>query len=145
VIEFLLAYTDVRLACTYKDLTNYPKALHLYSEAAEIGGRIKYDLVQSNGFQNLGAVYLAMGKIDSALMYEQEDYELCTRIKFFDYFGYTLLTLGVIHSKMGNAALTISYFDMAIQEGLKTKSPKQLSWAYKLTINGGEYRRRTFS
>jgi NADH:ubiquinone oxidoreductase subunit 3 (subunit A) len=96
----------------------------------EIGARLKYDTAQSMGFQNLGEVYLAMGRIDSALMYEQKDYELCIRIGFFNYFGYTLLTLGAIHGKLGNTAVAIGYFDMAIQEGIKTKSPKQLNWAY---------------
>ena len=128
--ETLLAITNSILGAIYKDLGNYPKALYHYYATAEFGTRQKYDIAQSIAFQNTGEVYLAEGKIDSALMYEQKDYELCNRIKFFDYFGYTLLTLGAIHSKMGNAALAISYFDMAIQEGLKTKSPKQLSWAY---------------
>jgi tetratricopeptide (TPR) repeat protein len=128
--EILMAITNNVLGNIYKDLKNYPKALVHEYKTAEIGARLKYDKALSLAFQNLGEVYLAMGKIDSALMYEQKDYELSTRIKFFDFFGYTLQTLGAIHSKKGNAALAISYFDMAIQEGLKTKSPKQLSWAY---------------
>ena len=128
--ETLLAITNNILGAIYKDLGNYPKALNHYYTTLDIGTKLKFDKAQSLAFQNLGEVYLAMGKIDSALMYEQKDYELCNRIKFFDYFGYTLLTLGTIHSKMANATLAISYFDMAIQEGLKTKSPKQLSWAY---------------
>lgn len=45
--------------------------------------------------QNLGEVYLSMNKPDSALMYEQKDFEICKRIGFYDDFGYTLLTLGV--------------------------------------------------
>ena len=128
--EILLAITNNILGNINKDLGNYPKALNHYQAEVEIGARLKYDIAQSMGFQNLGEVYPVMGKIDSALMYEQKDYELCMRTGFFTYFGYTLLTLGAIHGKMGNAALAIGYFDMAIQEGLKTKSPKQLNWAY---------------
>lgn len=63
-------------------------------------------------------------------MYEQKDFEICKRIDFYDFFGYRLLTLGGIHGKMGNTALAVSYFDMAIQEGLKRKSAKQLNWTY---------------
>ena len=91
---------------------------------------IKYEKIKSVAYQNLGEVYLAMNKLDSALMYEQKDFEICTRTGFNDFFGYTLLTLGAIHGKMGNASLAISYFDMAIQEGLKRNSTKQLNWAY---------------
>jgi hypothetical protein len=31
---------------------------------------------------------------------------------------------------MGNTELANSYFNMSVQEGIKTKSPKQLNWAY---------------
>lgn len=127
--ETLMSITSNVLGNIYKDLGNYPKALSQYYLTGELGQKIKFTKAQSLSFQNLGEVYLAMGKTDSALMYEQKDYELCLRTGFYDYFGYTLLTLGSIHSKMGNQALAVSYFDMAIQQGIKTGSPKQLSWA----------------
>ena len=97
---------------------------------AEIGEKLKYEKTKSVAYQNLGEVYLAMNKLDSALMYEQKDFEICKQIGFYDFFGYTLLTLGGIHGKMGNTTLAVSYFDMAIQEGLKRKSTKQLNWTY---------------
>jgi tetratricopeptide (TPR) repeat protein len=128
--EILLAFTNNVLGDCYKDLGNYPKALNYSFASAEIGTRLKDSKKQSIAFQNIADVYLAMGKIDSALMYAQKDYELCMRIGFSDYIGYTFEILGVIHGKMGNTALAISYFDMAIREGLKIKSPKQLNWAY---------------
>ena len=128
--ETLMSITSNVLGNIYKDLDNFPKALHQYYLTGELGQKIKFTKAQSLSFQNLGEVYLAMGKTDSALMYEQKDYELCIRTGFYDYFGYTLLTLGSIHSKMGNQTLAVGYFDMAIQQGIKTGSPKQLSWAY---------------
>jgi tetratricopeptide (TPR) repeat protein len=128
--ETLMAITNNVLGNIYKDLGNNAKALKHYYTTLDIGTRLKFDKAQSLAFQNLGEVYLAIGKLDSALMYEQKDYELCMRIRFFNYFGYTLSTLGAIHSKLGNTAIALGYFDMAIQEGIKTKSPKQLNWAY---------------
>ena len=50
--------------------------------------------------------------------------------KYFDYFGYRLINLGDIHARLNNSSLAISYYDMAVQEGYRTKSPKQLNWAY---------------
>jgi tetratricopeptide (TPR) repeat protein len=128
--EIALAFTYNVLGDCYKDLGNYNKALNYSFASAEIATLLKDGKKQSIAFQNISDVYLEMGKIDSALMYAQKDYEVCMLIGFKDYFGYTFEILGTIHAKMGNAALAISYFDMAIQEGLKTKSPKQLSWAY---------------
>lgn len=126
----VLTYTKLQLGHCYKDIKDYEQSIKYYLAAAEIGEKLKYEKTKSVAYQNLGEVYLAMNKLDSALMYEQKDFEICKRIGFYDFFGYTLLTLGGIHGKMGNAALAVTYFGMAIQEGLKTKSPKQLSWAY---------------
>ena len=128
--ETLLSYNKLQLGNCYKDIKDYEQSIVYYLATAEIGERLKYEKTKSVAFQNLGEVYLAMNKLDSALMYEQKDFEICKRIGFYDFFGYTLLTLGAIHGKMGNTTLAVSYFDMAIQEGLKRRSTKQLNWTY---------------
>jgi tetratricopeptide (TPR) repeat protein len=87
--------------------------------------------VQSWAYEGLGNVYNEMNKTDSALMYAQRDYEL--NIMWTPYYGnlgYTLKNLGSIQGKMGNSSLAISYFNMAIKEGLNTKSPKIINLAY---------------
>jgi tetratricopeptide (TPR) repeat protein len=63
-------------------------------------------------------------------MYAQREYELCMRIHFIGDLGYNYESLGSIQGKMGNSSLAISYFNLAIQEGFKTNSTKQLNWAY---------------
>jgi tetratricopeptide (TPR) repeat protein len=128
--ETVLSYNKLQLAHCYKDIKDYQQSIKYYLAAAEIGESLKYEKTKSVAYQNLGEVYLAMNKLDSALMYEQKDFEICKRIGFYDFFGYTLLTLGAIHGKMENNTLAVSYFDMAIQEGLKRKFAKQLNWAY---------------
>ena len=128
--EGTVAYNNITIGLCYKDISNYEQSLEYFFTALEIGDRLKYEKTKSVAYQNLGEVYLAMNKLDSALMCEQKDFEICKRIGFYDFFGYTLLTLGAIHGKMGNTALAISYFDMAIQEGFNRKSTKQLNWAY---------------
>src|ERR1035437_2683869 len=126
----LIANTEFNLAHNYKDQTDYPKAIRLYLSAAETGSKLKDYELQTSAFQNLGQVYMEMNKIDSALMYAQRDYELCMRIHYYDNLSYTLKNLGSIQGKMRNSSLAISYFNLAIQEGYKTKSSKQLNWAY---------------
>ena len=128
--EIALAVANSILAHCYKDTKEYQQSIKYYLTVLEIGESVKNEKMKSIACQNLGEVYLAMNKLDSALMYEQKDFEICKRIDFYDDFGYTLLTLGSIHGKMGNTALAVSYFDMAIQEGLKRNSVKQLNWAY---------------
>jgi len=126
----LIANTEFNLAHNYKDQADYHKAIRLYSSAAETGSKLKDYELQTSAFQNLGQVYMEMNKIDSALMYAQRDYELCMRIHYYDNLSYTLKNLGSIQGKMGNSSLSISYFNLAIQEGFKTKSSKQLNWTY---------------
>ena len=128
--EATLAYNNITIGVCYKDIRNYEQSLKYLFTTLEIAERLKNEKTKSVANQNLGEVYLAMNKLDSALMYEQKDFEICKRTGFNDFFGYTLLTLGAIHGKMGSAALAISFFDLAIQEGLKRKSTKQLNWAY---------------
>ena len=128
--EISLAVAKAILAHCYKDTREYQQSIKYYLAVLEIGERVKNEKIKSMACQNLGEVYLSMNKPDSALMYEQKDFEICKRIGFYDDFGYTLLTLGGIHGKMGNTALAVSYFDMAIEDGLKRNSVKQLNWAY---------------
>jgi tetratricopeptide (TPR) repeat protein len=128
--EKLIANSKMNLAHNYKDQADYPRAISLYQSAAESGSKLKDYVMQIWGFDNLAEVYLAMNKIDSALMYAQRSYELCMRYHYFHDLGFTLISLGSIHGKMGTPALAISYFMLALQEGLKAKSPKLINWAY---------------
>lgn len=128
--EKLIVNTKTTLSHNYRNLADYPKAIGLLMDVVETGTKIKYDIALTWAYQSLAEAYISMNKIDSALKYGQMCYELSMRIHYMDYIGYTLLDLGAIHGKMLNAALAISYFDMAVQEGFRTKSSKQLNLAY---------------
>ncbi|MDZ4807142.1 MAG: hypothetical protein SGI96_02625 [Bacteroidota bacterium] len=125
----LLAISNVFAGHIYKYLADYPKAILFYTATGEAGEKAKYQEALTWSFQNLAECYLAINQIDSALMYAQKDYELCQRIKYFDFISYTLINLGSINGKMRNNAIAIGYFDMAIEECFKTKSLRQLNWA----------------
>ena len=63
-------------------------------------------------------------------MYSQRAYELCNRYGYADLLSFICLQLGEVHGKMGNATLAISFYDLAIKEGIKKRSPKNLNQAY---------------
>jgi adenylate cyclase len=128
--EKLIANTEINLALIYKVQADYPKAFRLFLSAAESGSKINDFVLQIWANGNLSEICLEMNKIDSALMYAQRDFELCTRSHYYDNLDFTLQDLGSIQSKMGNSSLAINYFDLAIQEALKTKLPKRLNMAY---------------
>lgn len=128
--EKSIASINQSLGNVYKDLADYPKAISYFKITEQIGEKLKYEKAQAWAFGNLADVYLAMNKLDTALMYSQREYEICLRLHYYDFIGYTYYTLGALHGKLGNTALATSYYDMAIKEGIKTNSPKQLNWAY---------------
>jgi tetratricopeptide (TPR) repeat protein len=78
---------------------------------------------------NMGVCYLNLNKLDSALSFLQRAYESSIRNNKVDV-AYILWNLGSVNSKMGNAALAVTYFNMAIQEAENVKKIRQLSFAY---------------
>jgi tetratricopeptide (TPR) repeat protein len=128
--EKLIAFTKITLALNYKDQADYPKAIKLNLSAEESFSKLKEYVLQTWALGNLSELYLYTDRIDSALMYAQRNYELSIRIHYNDNLSYIFGDLGSIHGSMGNSSLAISYFNMAIEEGLKSKSSKQLNYVY---------------
>jgi tetratricopeptide (TPR) repeat protein len=127
--EKLISITSSLLGLIYKTLSNYPKSIACYLSAEESGKKANYPQAQIWAYQSLSEIYLALDQSDSALMYAQRDYELSTRIKYHDFLAYTYINLGAIQSKMGNHAVASDIFDLAIQQGIKSGSPRQLTYA----------------
>ena len=128
--EKLLAISNTFLGLIYKFLANFPKAISFYMASVQSAEKANYQQAQVMGFQNLSEIYLTINQVDSALMYAQKDYELSQRIKYYDFFSYTLINLGAVHGKLSNSAVALGYFDMAIQESYKSKSLRQLNRAF---------------
>lgn len=128
--EKLLAISNTFLGLIYKFLANFPKAISFYMASVQSAEKANYQQAQVMGFQNLSEIYLTINQVDSALMYAQKDFELSQRIKYYDFFSYTLINLGAVHGKLGNPAVALGYFDMAIQESYKSKSLRQLNRAF---------------
>ena len=126
----LLSMSTTFLGLIYKYLGNFAKSITYYMASVQLAEKANYQQAQVLGFQNLSEIYLAINQVDSALMYAQKEYELSLRIKYYDFFSYTLINLGAIHGKLGNPAVALGYFDMAIQESNKSKSPRQLNRAF---------------
>ena len=127
--EKLIAITSSLLGLIYKTLSNYPKSIACYLAAEESGIKANYPQAQIWAYQSLSELYLAMNQNDSALLYAQRDYELSHRIKYHDFLTYTYINLGAIQSKMGNTSIASNILDMAIQQGIKSGSPRQLTYA----------------
>jgi hypothetical protein len=133
--EKILALSNSMLGLIYSNLYDFPKAISFYMASVQSAEKANYKQAQVWGFQHLSEIYLSMNLVDSALMFAQKDYELSQRIKYYDFMSYTLINLGSIHGKLGNSAIAIGYFDMAIQESYKSNSPKQLNRSFTAKAN----------
>ena len=127
--EKLISITSSLLGLMYKSLLNFPKSINCYLATEASGKNANYPQAQIWAYQSLSEIYLAMNQNDSALMYAQRDYELSNRTKYHDFLTYTYINLGAIQSKMGNTVIAAGIFDLAIQQGIKSGSPRQLNYA----------------
>ncbi len=124
------AIANMAVASNYGDMGDYSKAIKYFSMALENNSKANLDEMQSVCLLSLGELYLNMNKVDSALMYTQRGYELSLRIGYKDYLGPLLQQLGTIHERLGNSALMLSYYDLAVKEGYRMKSPKFINTSF---------------
>jgi len=125
----ILAMTKNQMGHTYRDREEYENAFKIYTKAFEDAAKAKNEVIKIWPVMNMGVCYLNMDKLDSSLKYLQRAYELSLQINKID-LSYILWNLGGTHSKLGNAALAITYYNMAIQKAIDDKRLRQLSFAY---------------
>lgn len=125
----ILAMIKNQMAHTYRDREEWDNAFKGYSLALEDAVKGKNEVIKLWPVGNLGVCFLNLNKLDSALNYLQRAYELSLTINRWD-LPYILWNLGSVHSKMGNASLAASYFNMSIQMAKDFKRLRQLCYAY---------------
>ena len=125
----ILAMTKNQMGHVYREFEDIDKALQLYSSALADVQKGKNEMLKPWPLMNIGAMYLRMGKLDSALKYLQSSYELALKVDTLD-LPFVLWNLGGVHSRMGNEALAITYYNMAVQKALRGNRVRQLCWAY---------------
>ncbi len=128
--EKLISHTGLSLAHIYKDQADYSKAVGTYLSVVQTGSALKDNILQIWAFTSLGQVYIRMNKLDSALVCCQRAHELSMQIHYTDFLSNNLRYLGSIHGKMGNHALAVGYFDMAIKEAYRSNSTRWKNECY---------------
>ena len=94
--------------------------------------KIKYapDIISICVINDMGTIYLAMNKVDSALIYTQKAYELAIKTGINYWLTSTYLQFGSIHQALKNPALALNYWNLALNEAKRIQSPKFQSIAY---------------
>lgn len=126
----LISMAYMTLSTNYLDLADYPKAIQYCLYSLEKAKHVEPNIVTVLSNLAMGEIYLAVNKLDSALIYTQKAYELSmsTGIKYYLCGVYG--QLGSIQSGLNNPSLALSYQNLALEEGNKIKSPKYVNIAY---------------
>ncbi len=125
-----MAFAENQTAHIYRDRQEYDKAIRLYLSATAHADNGKNEKIKGWGPLNLGATYLATNRLDSSLMYSQRCYENAVRLKVTTNLSFLFTNLGGVQSKLGNAPLAVSYFNMAINQSLGTSNIRYLNLAF---------------
>ena len=125
-----LSFAENQTAHIYRDREEYDKAATIYLSSTAHAEKGKNETIKAWAPSNLGAVYLATNNLDSSLMYSQRAYEIFVRLKIISNNGYVFLNLGGVQSKMGNAQLAVSYFNMAINKYQGSSNIRYLNMLY---------------
>ncbi len=128
--QSILALVKSQMAHFYKDREENEKAIRLYMEADAHAAKGSNKVLTVWPLVNAGAVYLNANMLDSALICLQSGYEHSTQLKYENQLSYILTNLGGVQSKLGNAALAVTYYHMAISQALKDKSYLYENLAY---------------
>ncbi|HEY3385385.1 MAG TPA: tetratricopeptide repeat protein, partial [Saprospiraceae bacterium] len=128
--ESVMGLVKNQMANIYKDRQDNDKAIQLYKEANEHAKKGSHDRLKVWPLMNLGATFLNAGMPDSALMSLQRAYSESLILKYDKLLSYILTNLGGAQSKLGNNALAVTYYHMAIAEAIKNKSIRYQNMAY---------------
>jgi signal transduction histidine kinase len=101
-------------AILYRNANNYEKSFSHFFESREWAKKSGSEKMFCIVDISLGRTYLNVNKIDSALLTEQNAYDIAVKINFKKYLGSILFNMGLIHSAKGNSALAGQYFKRAI-------------------------------
>lgn len=126
----MLADSKLHLGLYFNEQKDYHRAIEFAFSGNETSIKAKNEIMQTWAYWLLGDSYYELNTLDSALMYAQRAYDICLRIKYFDYIHWTYESLGKIHGKLGNQAIALGYFDLAIKEAIKKNSVSKMSQYY---------------
>jgi tetratricopeptide (TPR) repeat protein len=96
----------------------------------EAGYKYPPDIISVCAINDMGTIYLAMNKVDSALIYTQKAYELAIKTGINYWLTSTYLQFGSIHQALKNPALALNYWNLALNEARRINSPKFQSIAF---------------
>ena len=114
---YALSCTHHIFAILMRETRNMEQQIVHFKEAKRIAVEINSPARSLLGSLNLGRVYLEKGRLDSALLYENEAEEIARSSGREKYLSGILLYKGTIYMKMGDTSRALNYFYEGISSG----------------------------
>ena len=114
---YALSCTHHIFAILMRETKNTEQQLTHFREAKRIAVEINNPARSVLGSLNLGRIYIETGKLDSALLYENEAEEIARKSGREKYLSGVLLYKGIIYMNMGDTAKALGYIYEGIRSG----------------------------
>ncbi|MBK9733106.1 MAG: tetratricopeptide repeat protein [Chitinophagaceae bacterium] len=118
------------IGIVYTEQEDYRKGLEYYLKSKAIFESIKRDDRLQIALLNIGDCYEKLNVLDSALLFENEAYQLAIRTRDDTNLDGILNNLGNIHSKLENDSLAMNYYRLSIPYSTAISDFKILSETY---------------
>ena len=119
---------------TYNSQNDEARAIEYFlkslASSPPIGTSALSDVSRMRALLNVGEAYLKIGKLDSALYYGQQSYEMGLKISIQRYLPVTLKLLGNIQQKSGNTDLALEYYRLGLKDAIGYNNLTALSDNY---------------
>jgi two-component system NtrC family sensor kinase len=99
--------------------------------AREVGDKPLLSLVH----MNLGAVYMKLNRLDSALLLENDAEQVMKRTGYQIYIFYVYITKGEIYSKKRNTPMALLYYHKAVATSIDQKNAYDVFYSYSYLAN----------
>ena len=112
------------LGSTYRDLSEYDKALDIYKQALSLAGKLNDEDKKASSYDKIVSIFWYKGELDSILFYQKKKYEIGVALENKQYISQSLSGIGEAYQRKSDYDNAIKNFEkaMVVYEELDDKS-----------------------
>jgi len=112
------------LGSTYRDFSEYDKALDIYKQALSLAGKLNDEDKKASSYGKIVSIFWYKGELDSILFYQKKKYEIGVALDNKQYISQSLSGIGTAYQRKSDYDNAIKNFEkaMVVYEELDDKS-----------------------
>lgn len=118
-----------KIGVVYRNLSDYDKALSMYTKALLLSERIKDSIQIAYSLNNLGGIYRLEGNYEEALRYILEALGIFERHNYKEGMSFCTINIGLIYRRQNSPQMALKYlnYTLKIREEIKDLPGKALA------------------